>query len=224
MPAKKHIDVERLIKASTDGLTSGEICERFGINQATLYYHLKKRGLWHGKQRKKTQCQIKREALMKASAPKVLVCHKCRRNSIPAPEGSTAKTRYICKECSPLAIDYSACVTGELASLSSLPWVWQGDAARGVKPEDVLGKFTQNIDEIISRPSSKILRARKAGHAWAINATPARLARLAPALRKSFVMAWWAGLKDHEIADLLEIRRDQVRKNICEAKKILAHK
>ena len=46
------INVDSLLRVYVENdLSSGELEERFGINRGTIYYHLKRAGIWHGKSR-----------------------------------------------------------------------------------------------------------------------------------------------------------------------------
>ena len=144
----------------------------------------------------------------------LIFCHKCRKNFIPAPEGANEKTQYVCRECSPVALaedcEFDRCQFDRVGHVPSL------------SKKDLLSLFAANEDNITLTPSTLILAARKAGHGWVKNATPTNLARLQPAVKRSFILHYWCGLKSREIGELLGIRADQVKKSISESKTILA--
>ena len=143
----------------------------------------------------------------------LIFCHKCRKNFIEAPEGANEKTRYVCRECSPVSF-----LVGWIFDRCQFDNVGH---APSMSKEELLNLFAANEDDITLTPSTMILAARRSGHNWARHATPGNLSRLQPAVKRSFVMYYWCGLKSREIAELLGIRADQIRKNIAEAKQQL---
>lgn len=223
MPARKNIDVERLIKACRDGLTNGELCERFGINQQTVYYHLKKHGLWCGRTRQKSKCQTRREAMLDigtlrkavAATPKFLVCHKCGLHSIPAPEGATHQTQYVCPACSPICpedFNFDRCQFDHAGIRPSSPGF-----ARGARL--LLNGHTGRLVDV---PSARIIEAQQDHRIWALRSTRPNVMRLPEKVRDVFVGFYWSEMTEPELGSQLDLCPRQVRRLLRDGRNIIS--
>ena len=62
------IDVDALCRAYSEfGVITSYLMERFGVNQSTIYYHLRRRGVWNGKTRRQFCRKAKQRFIGKAS-------------------------------------------------------------------------------------------------------------------------------------------------------------
>lgn len=141
----------------------------------------------------------------------VITCCKCLTVSIPAPEGTTPKTRYVCPACSPLSSDdirfhydrtqFDRC--GPRAQINSLTLI--------VEHQGELAKFS----------SVELVRNRRMGIAWAENATPERIMSLPIKQRLSFLTRMCVGMTATESCYALEDNFTCVENNLNYAKRSL---
>jgi hypothetical protein len=150
------------------------------------------------------------------SIPKFLSCYICNVNAIPAPEGATEETRYVCAKCSPLG-------TAEGAFLARCQFD-RGHARKPLLSRSGVKQFiATECDRIISIPSPLIEAARDRGEKWVLNASLENLHALPEKSKRCLLLTMWYGMRSEEVAKLLGTRAQTVRTNVFYAKKILAN-
>lgn len=119
-----------------------------------------------------------------------LTCHQCGKNSIPAPAGSTSRTKYICPRCSDVTEDD---VHLDRCQFDNLP------ARLG---SDSIATLDGHARSVAERPSARVLSARKRGLAWAF-AMPEEICALPRAQRLSLLLVEFCELSRHDAAAML---------------------
>ena len=148
-----------------------------------------------------------------------LTCFMCKVTTIPAPEGATEETRYICAKCSGISAGikestphFDRCAF-DRALASDQP------AGNSFRDKDILG---DGLDSLASKPSADVSSARQRGEKWAAHASPVNLRALPEKCRRALLLTMWAGLTSAEAGKIMEIEAQTVRYNAMRAKKLLA--
>lgn len=147
--------------------------------------------------------------------PDTLTCHRCAEHSIPAPEGATAETRYVCPECSPLAeedIHFDRCQFDNASF---------GEARLSAGSMDILHSLQNGWKSIIRRCKPRAITSRDRGEDWIAKATHENLLRLTERRRLSLILTAWCGLTSPQAASIMGMKDYQVRMAVSEAKQKL---
>lgn len=144
-----------------------------------------------------------------------LTCFKCGRNSIPAPEGTTEKTRYICKECSPVApalveLDFDQMHNGLMHPARAR------HAARRVA--SLTGEA---LNQVLRLKPDYLRAARERGERWLLGASAENIRRLPERRRVCLIMTVWGGLSSAEAGEIIGVNAQSVRNAVMLAKKDL---
>lgn len=170
----------------------------------------------------------------KLGEPMELICWKCQKNSIPAPAGATYKTRFVCRECSPLGPDELRFDSSQFDE-GMLPLSRYGPEAR-FKPDDLRIKIppsdaTEAVEvvqrrifagEDIALPATIKKVALNGDGQWTRAVNAKNLLLLPDRMLQAFLLYYWSEFSHAQIASEMHIS-EQVSKNFVDrARKRLA--
>lgn len=147
------------------------------------------------------------------ASPEWLTCWKCGNRGIPAPEGATPQTRYICPGCAPVngdsLVHFDRC---------------QFDRPRGSQfsKENLLKFLESETEQVLQRSAPSVERARRKGAAWVLWATVDNLCQLPRRSRQALLLTAWCGLKSAEAAEIMETKPQTVRALAFYARRLLS--